>query len=151
MGALYFNALFPMGVEAMVEAVELIKKEEAPRIPQDESNATYEPPCDDTAASLDWKKSAHDLYNLIRGCDPQPGAHTTLKGKKIRLYDVKLHLVATEKPPGKILSIEKGGIRVGVKDGFIEIGRLRVDKGEKMGPTEFAQSVNVAEGDRFGD
>jgi methionyl-tRNA formyltransferase len=151
MGALYFNALFPMGVEAMVEAVELIKKEEAPRIPQDESNATYEPPCDDTAASLDWKKSAQDLYNLIRGCDPQPGAHTTLKGKKIRLYDVKLHLVATEKPPGKILSIEKGGIRVGVKDGFIEIGRLRVDKGEKMGPTEFAQSVNVAEGDRFGD
>ncbi|MFQ5840910.1 MAG: methionyl-tRNA formyltransferase [Thermodesulfobacteriota bacterium] len=150
-GSLYFNTLFPMGVEAMVEAVELIKRERAPRIPQDESKATYDPPCDDTVASVNWKEPAQDLYNLIRGCDPQPGAYTTLKGKKIRLYDAKLHLLATGKPAGEILSIEKGGVRVAVKDGFIEIGRFRVDKAEKMGPMEFAQSVDVARGDRFGD
>lgn len=150
-GSLYFNILFPMGIEAMVEAVELIRKGDAPRIPQDESKATYEPLCDDTVASLDWEKSAQDLYNLIRGCDPQPGAHTTLKRKKVRLYDAKLHPVATEKPPGEILSIEKGGMRVAVKDGFMEIGRLRVDEGKKVEAMEFAQSVDVARGDRFGD
>jgi methionyl-tRNA formyltransferase len=149
-GSLYFNALFPMGVEAMVEAVELIKRERAPRIPQDESKATYEPPCDESVASVDWQKSAKDLYNLIRGCDPQPGAHATLKGKKVKLYDTKLHLVAPEKPPGEILSIEKGGLRVAGKDGFIEIGRLRLDKGEKVGPMEFAKSINLTKGDRFG-
>ncbi len=129
----------------------MIRKGEAPRIPQDESEATYEPPCDDTVASVDWEKDAQDLHNLIRGCDPQPGAHTTLKGKRVRLYDAKLHLVATGKSPGKILSIEKGGIRVAVKEGSIEIGRLRVDKGEKVGAMEFAQSADVARGDRFGD
>jgi len=150
-GSLYFNTLFPMGVEAMAEAVELIKRESAPRTPQDESKATYEPPCDDSVASVSWKESSQDLYNLIRGCDPQPGAYTTLKGKKIRLYDAKLHLVATEKPPGEILSIEKGGVRVATKDGLIEIGRLRVNRGEKMGPMEFAQSLDVATGDRFGN
>ncbi|NIS62457.1 MAG: methionyl-tRNA formyltransferase [Proteobacteria bacterium] len=150
-GSIYFNALFPMGVDAMVEAVQLIKEGKAPRIPQDESDATYEPPCDDAVAAIDWKKSAEDLYNLIRGCDPQPGAHTTLKGQKVRLYEVKLHPVATEKPPGEILTIEKGGMRVAVKDGSVEIGRLRVDKGEKVGAMEFAQSVDVGKGDRFGD
>ena len=150
-GSLYFNTLFPMGVEAMVEAVELIERKKAPRIPQDESKATYEPPCDESVASVDWKKSSKDLYNLIRGCDPQPGAHTTLKGKNVRLYDAKLHLVTTEKPPGEILSIEKGGVRVAIKYGFVEIRRLRVDKEEKMGPLEFAQSVHVVRGDRFGD
>src|SRR4030043_1367661 len=46
-GSLYFNKLFSMGIEAIVEAVDLIKKGKAPRIPQDESQATYEPPCDD--------------------------------------------------------------------------------------------------------
>src|SRR3989304_7464251 len=46
-GSLYFNTLFPMGIDAIVEAVELIKTGKAPRIPQDESRATYEPPCDD--------------------------------------------------------------------------------------------------------
>ncbi len=150
-GSLYFNALFPMGVEAMVEAVDLISKGKAPRISQDESKATYEPPCDESVASVDWQESAKDLYNLIRGCDPQPGAHTTFKGKEVRLYVAKLHLGAPENPPGEILSIEKGGVRVAVKDGIIEIGRLRVDKGEKMEATEFAKSIDLTTGDRFGD
>jgi len=150
-GSLYFNLLFPMGIEAMVEAVELIKRGEAPIIPQDESKATYEPPCDDAVASVNWQKSARDLYNLIRGCDPQPGAHTTLKGKKVRLYDAKLHSSSTEKHPGEILSIEKAVLRVAVKDGVIEIRKLRVDKGEKIGPMEFSQSVDITVGDRFGD
>ncbi len=150
-GSLYFNVLFPMGVEAMVEAVDLIKRGEAPIIPQDESKATYEPPCDDAVASVNWQKSARDLYNLIRGCDPQPGAHTTLKGKKVRLYDAKLHSSAMEKHPGEILSIEKAALCVAVKDGLIEIRQLRVGKGEKMGPMEFAQSVDITAGDRFGD
>jgi methionyl-tRNA formyltransferase len=150
-GSLYFNTLFPMGVEAMAEAVELIRKGEAPKVPQNESEATYEPPCDDTVATVDWKKSSKDLYNLIRGCDPQPGAHTTFKGKKIRLYDAKLHPLAVEKPPGEILSVEKGGLRVAVRDGFIEVGRLRIDSGGKVGPMEFAQSVDLTRGDRFGD
>ena len=149
-GSLYFNALFPMGVEAMVEAVELIRKGQAPRIPQDESEATYEPPCDDSVASVDWEKSSKDLYNLIRGCDPQPGAHTTLKGRKVRLYDVKLHPLAVENPSGEIISIEEGGIRVAASGRVIEIGKLRVDKGEKMRPMEFAQSADVTRGDRFG-
>jgi methionyl-tRNA formyltransferase len=150
-GSLYFNTLFPMGVEAMLEAVQLIREGKAPRIPQNEPNATYEPPCDDTVSVLDWKKPAEDLYNLIRGCDPQPGAHTIVKGKKVRFYDARLHARATKKPPGEILSIEKQGLRVAAREASIEIGKLRVDKGEKVGPMEFAQSVDVKAGDRFGD
>ncbi len=150
-GSLYFNTLFPMGVEAMVEAVQLIRERKAPRIPQNESKATYEPPCNDAVAAIDWKKSAENLYNLIRGCDPQPGAHTTIRGKKVRFYDARLHIGAMEKHSGEILAIETGGLRVAVRGGFIEIGKLRIDKGEKVGPMEFAQSVDVKVGDRFGD
>ena len=150
-GSLYFNTLFPMGVDAMLEAVQLIREGKAPRVPQNEPDATYEPPCDDTVAEVDWKKPARDLYNLVRGCDPQPGAHTNIKGKKVRLYDARLHIGATEKPPGEILSIEKQGLRVAAREASIEIGKLRVDKGEKVEPREFAQSVHVKVGDRFGD
>ncbi len=150
-GSIYFNALFPMGVEAIVEAVGLIRKGEAPRVPQDESEATYEPPCDDIVAAVDWKKSAEDLYNIIRGCDPQPGAYTTIKGKKVRLYDARLRIGATEKPPGEILSIEKGGLQVAVKDAVIKIGKVRIDKGDKIGPLEFAQTVGLTRGDQLGN
>ena len=94
-GSLYFNVLFPMGIEAIKEAVELITKGKAPRISQDESKATYEPPCDDRVASIDFEKPIPDIYNLVRGCDPQPGAFTTFKGKKVRLYDARVISSAT--------------------------------------------------------
>jgi methionyl-tRNA formyltransferase len=149
-GSLYFNTLFPMGMDAIVEAVKLIKKGKAPRIPQDESKATYEPPCDDKVASVDFEKSINDIYNLIRGCDPQPGAYTIFKGKKIRFYDAKMTASTTDKKPGEIVAIEEGGLQIAAKGGTIKVGKLRVDKGEKTGPVEFTQSVDLKMGDRLG-
>jgi methionyl-tRNA formyltransferase len=150
-GSLYFNTLFPMGIDAIVEAVELIKKGKAPRIPQDESKATYEPPCDDKVAFVDFEKSINDIYNLIRGCDPQPGAYTIFKGKKIRFYDAKMTASTTDKKPGEIVAIEEGGLQIAAKGGTIKVGKLRVDKGEKTGPVEFAQSVDLKVGERLGE
>lgn len=149
-GALYFNTLFPLGVVAMAEAVELIKRGKAPRIPQVESEATYEPLCDDRVASVDFEKSIKDIHNLIRGCDPQPGAYTTLKGKKVRLYDAKMDFLTMDRPSGEIISIDERGIQIAVKGGLIRIGKLRVDKGEKIGPIEFSSSVDLKRGDRCG-
>jgi len=150
-GSLYFNTLFPMGIDAIVEAVELIKIGKAPRIPQDESRATYEPPCDDRVASVNFEKSIRDIYNLIRGCDPQPGAYTTFKGKRVRFYDAKMSPTEMKKQPGEIVSIEEGNLQIAVKSGLINVGKFRVDKGEKIGPGEFAKSVDLKIGDRFGE
>jgi methionyl-tRNA formyltransferase len=149
-GSLYFNKLFPMGVDAMVEAVELIKKGKAPKIPQDDSKATYEPPCDDRVASVTFEKTIKDIYNLIRGCDPQPGAYTTYQGKRVRFYDAKMNPTEMKKQPGEIVSIEEGNLEIAVKGGVIKVEKLRVDKGEKIGPGKFAKSVDLKIGDRFG-
>ncbi len=89
-GSIYFNRLLPMGIDALVEAVDLIKSGKAPKIPQDHALATYEPPCDDRYAEIDWSKPAREVYNLIRGCDPQPGAHSTLAGEKVKFYQAQL-------------------------------------------------------------
>ncbi len=149
-GSLYFKTLFPMGIEAIVESVELIKKRKAPKIPQDESKATYEPLCDDRVASVNFEKTLKDIYNLIRGCDPQPGAYTNYKGKRVRFYDAKMVPSAIENQPGEVVSIEEGVLQIAVKGGVIQVGKLRVDKGEKIGPIEFAKTVDLKIGDRFG-
>jgi len=148
-GSLYFNRLFPMGVEAMVEAVDLIRKGNAPRIAQDESRATYEPPCDDRVASIDLNKSVKEVYNLIRGCDPQPGAFAFFGGKKVRLYEARIGALTGERSPGEIVAVEEAGIEIAATGGTIRIGKLRLEKGEKVGPTEFAHSVGLKPGDRF--
>ena len=45
LGSLYFDKLFPLGVEAMLESVDLVREGRAPKIPQDHSKATYEGWC----------------------------------------------------------------------------------------------------------
>jgi len=150
-GSLYFNTLFPLGVDAIVEAVELIKRGEAPKIPQDDSKATYEPPFDGRFSHIDFEKSVRDVYNLIRGSDPQPGAFTTFRGVKISLYEASLILKPVEKVPGEIITVEKEGLQIVAKGGILKVGKLRVDKGEKTRPTEFAQAVDLKIGDRFGE
>jgi len=149
-GSLYFNKLFSMGIEAIVEAVDLIKKGKAHRIQQDESQATYEPPCDDRVASIDFTKPDDEIYNLIRGCDPQPGAYTTFKGKRIRFYDAKKKVLPAGEGAGEVVAIEKNGLEIAVPGGIIVVGKLRADKGDKVGPIEFAQLVGIKVGDRLG-
>jgi methionyl-tRNA formyltransferase len=149
-GSLYFNKLFPMGIEAIVEAVDLIKKGKAPRIPQDESQATYEPPCDDRVASIDFAKPVNEIYNLIRGCDPQPGAYSTVKGKRIRFYDARKRFLTAGEGAGEIVAIGKEGLEIALQGGIIVVGKLKVDKGEKIGPIEFANAVDLKIGDRLG-
>jgi methionyl-tRNA formyltransferase len=150
-GSLYFNALFPMGVDAMVEAVELIKKGKAPRVPQDDFKATYEPPCDDRVAAVDFEKPIIDVYNFIKGCDPQPGAYTTFREKKVRLYDVRMQSLPIEKRTGEVISFDKDSVQIAVKGGIIKISKLRLEKGEKMGAMEFVQSIDLKIGERFGE
>jgi methionyl-tRNA formyltransferase len=149
-GSLYFNYLFPLGIEAIVEAVDLIKSGKAPKILQDDSLATYEPPCDDRVAAIDWSKSAAEVHNLVRGCDPQPGAHSTLKGKKIRFYNANLTEAAEDISPGQIIDIDGGAVVVALNGGAIKVGKFKADKGAKLVADEFVKDMDLKVGMKFG-
>jgi len=149
-GSLYFNSLFPLGIEAIVEAVDLIKSGKAPKIYQDDSLASYEPPCDDKVAAIDWSKPASEVYNLVRGCDPQPGAYSTLKGEKVRLYKASLIEATAETSPGQIISIGSGEVVVALNGGALKIGKMRGEKGAKLDADEFAKEMDLKVGMRFG-
>lgn len=150
-GSLYFNHLFPLGVEAIVESIALIKAGKAPKITQDDSLATYEPPCDDQVAGVDWRKPLPEVYNLVRGCDPQPGAYAHIKGEKIRLYGAS----RTDGPadesstPGTIEKIGTQGIQVAMQGGALLIGKVRSDTGKKLTGAEYAAEKGLKVGDRF--
>jgi methionyl-tRNA formyltransferase len=138
-GSLYFNRLFPLGIETMTEAIELIKAGRAPAIAQDESLATYEPPCRDEHAKVDFARSAREVFNLVRGCDPQPGAHAQAGGERLRLYEPMLENRRSESPPGTIVSIDTAGMRVALADATMMVRRVRFDSNpKKVAPQELA-------------
>lgn len=148
-GSLYFNHLFPMGVDAILESIALIKEGTAPKIPQSDVEATYEPLCNDKVAQIDWSRPSVEVYNLVRGCDPQPGAYTYFSSEKIRFYSTKLIHEATDKAPGAILHIDDQGIHAAVAGGRLLIGRAKTEKGKKVAGPELAAELGMKAGDRF--
>jgi methionyl-tRNA formyltransferase len=149
-GSIYFNTLFPMGIDAMVEAVDLINTGRAPAIVQDESKATYEPPCRDEHAKIDFAKPAREAFNLIRGCDPQPGAYANLGDKRVRLYDVSLSAENTNETPGKVLKIDPSGMTIAAAGGSIIAKRARFDPNpKKVAPAELAAAGEISAGSQL--
>jgi methionyl-tRNA formyltransferase len=148
-GSLYFNKIFPLGIEAIGEAVDLIKAGNPPRIVQDESQATYDPPCTDEHARIDWSKPAQEVYNLIRGCDPQPGSHTIWQGRVVRIFDTRLQLGNDSAARGEVTNIGTEEISVALAGGTLIVKRIR-GEGGKIAATEFAKQADLKVGDRLG-
>jgi len=150
-GSLYFNVLFPLGVDAMVEAVRLVASGEAPRQAQDERLATYEPACTDELTRIKWDAEADTVYNLIRGSNPQPGASTTLRGKTVKIYDTGRIATAETAAPGTVLNVSDGGVTVALREGALRLKRLASAGGAKLDAAVWAQQESVGPGTLLGD
>ena len=148
-GSLYFNHLFPMGIDAMIESVALIKAGKAPKIQQDDAYATYEPPCDDKVADIKWQQPAQELYNLVRGCDPQPGAYANFKGEPVRFYGAKLINDPVDQAPGTILKIDEQGLQVAISGGSLLIAKIKPATGKKAVALDLAPELGMAAGGTF--
>ena len=147
--SLYYDTLFQLGVDTVIDAVKLIAGGSPPRIVQDESRATYDPLCRDEHAAIDWQRPVADIYNLIRGCDPQPGAFVRCGGEVVRCHDAR-RADATSGSPGSIAAIGPNGVTIAAPGGAIRIGRLRVGA-KKLPAAEAAAQLGLKVADRFGE
>jgi methionyl-tRNA formyltransferase len=149
-GSLYFNKLFPLGVDAVVEAVDLVRAGNPPRIVQDESQATYEPPFAAEHAQIQWDAPADTVYNLMRGSNPQPGAATTLNGNQIKIFDVERLREEASGAPGTVLAVEDAGVLVALSEGAVLLKRVAPEGGAKIAAAEWARGAGMQPGQRFG-
>ena len=148
-GSVYFNRLFPMGTDALVESVRLIREGTAPSRPQPEEGATYEPPCNDLVAGVDWSGSPAEIFNLIRGCDPQPGAYSFLDGEKIRFYGARLLPVPPDAAPGTIVAVDSEGFHISAGEATLVVGAIRPPGGGKVAPEAYASEHGISPGRCF--
>ncbi len=149
-GSLYFGKLFPLGIEALVESVELVKKGTAPRIAQDESHATYEGLCTEKDSVIDWLQPVNKVYKLIRGTNPQPGAITHLRGKRFKIFDSELVVGEMNGLPGQVIDITERGVKVASIGGAILVKRVQVEGSPKIAGAELAEQADLKVGDKLG-
>ena len=154
LGTVYFDRLFPLGVAAMLEAADLVVAGKHKEVVQDESRASYEGWCRAAESKIHFNSNVRFVHDLIRGCDPAPGAWTTLAGKKVQLFGSKKHLVRTfgavKGKPGEIAGITDTAMFITAQGGQIEVAKLKHEDGKKVSPAEFAAAYGVAPGTLFG-
>jgi methionyl-tRNA formyltransferase len=143
LGEVYFNKLFPLGVQALLEATDLVLAGRHTEQAQDERAATYEGWLHDDEAEIHWPGHVDTIYDLIRACNPAPGAWMMLDGVKVRVYDCRKHVVgrfvSRGHKPSDVAGVTENSIVIWAQGGLIEVLKLRPEGGGKMGAGDFAR------------
>jgi methionyl-tRNA formyltransferase len=153
LGQVYFDRLFPIGLAALLEAADLVVAGKHSEITQDESLATYEGWFDQAAARIHWSSHVTQTYNLIRACNPAPGAWAVFGGQKVQIYDARLHVNPTfgavRGKPGEIIEVGPDTFTVGCHGGAIEVLKAKGPEGGKVPAAAVAAALNMEQGQMF--
>jgi methionyl-tRNA formyltransferase len=154
LGSVYFDRLFPTGVAAMTEAADIVMTGKHRESVQDESRASYEGWCRAAEAKIHWVHHVDFTYNLIRGCNPGPGAWTTLNGKKLQIFDSRKHVFRTfgevKGKVGEISEISASSVFVTAQGGRIEILKAKHEDGKKASAAEIVALYGLTPGTLLG-
>jgi methionyl-tRNA formyltransferase len=148
LGTVYFEKVFPLGVAAVLEAMDLVKAGDPPHIKQDEALATYESWCKKADAEIDWSKPVDEVYNLIRGTNPQPGAWTTFDGNALKIFDCAK--VDADGEPGTVADVSDDSFTIATNGGGIQIKRVRPHDDKKISAADFIEKSGISKGARLG-
>lgn len=147
--SLYFEKLYPLGVQMVAEAVRLIREGKANPVPQDESLASYQPVIKEADVRIDWRQSTQKIYNLIRGSNPSPGAWTTFRDERLKIWEAS-PVSGRGKPGGIIDIIPEEGFAVATGDGAIFVRRVQYGGNvEKIPAGSFVSEAGVVKGEEL--
>ena len=150
LGTVYFDRLFPMGVKAMLEAADLVLAGKQREVVQDESRASYEGWCRKAEAKINWANHVDFVYNTIRGCNPAPGAWSTLAGQELQIFDARKHLVRTfgavKGKIGEVVEVTEKSFQVSAQGGRIEVLRAKLGEGKKVAAAELLAAGHIKAG-----
>jgi len=142
------DKLMHIGANLVLKTVELIESGKASTHPQQpDTRLKTAPKIFKDDCRIDWNKSAHEIFNQIRGLSPYPGAYTTLISKEGKETGLKIFKsVKTESDikttPGEITSDQKNYVRIGCANGNIEITEVQLEGKRKMNIQEFLRGFN---------
>jgi len=155
LGSVYFDRLFPMGVQAMLEAADLVVAGKHKEAVQEESQASYEGWFREAEAKINWANHADVIHDVIRGCDPAPGAWTTLNGVKLQLFDCRKELVRTfgavKGKIGEVVELAQGRLAIAAQGGRIHVGKAKLGDGKKLAAGDLVASGALKPGQLLGN
>jgi methionyl-tRNA formyltransferase len=109
---------------------------------QDHARATYAPKIAEEDARIEWRRTAVEIENLIRGLNPAPGAWTTLGGKRIKVFRAQRSTAPSKLEPGRVLATSEG-LLVGTIDQPLLLTEVQVEGKRRMPGADAARGMRL--------
>lgn len=150
-GGSLFDKLSHTGAKLCVKVLRDLEEGTAVREKQPEESTTpYAKMIDKKMGEVDWKKSAKEIEQLIRGLNPWPSAYTKVHGKTLKLWKAKVLLETSQMNPGQIVKVTKDSLAVQTGQGMLEIQELQLEGKKRMDTSSFLRGYTLAEGESLG-
>ena len=147
------DRLAKLGPEALAPALDLMLSQQAPRIPQDKSQASYAPKLESESGIINWSQDCWHLDRLVRAMDPWPGAFTLVHAaddtvRKLKVHRaLPIHRFAGE--PGVVIRVGTRGIVVACGNGALLLLEVQLEGKRRMAATEFVRGFALPVGTAF--
>lgn len=137
------DKLSMIGKELLLQTLPSVIDGTAPRIKQNDEEATYAPIIKREDELIDFNKTSFEIYNKIRGLNPFPVAYMTLDNKVIKVYSAKIkENIYTSKKNGEIVRIYEDGIGVSTADSEIILLEIKPEGKRRMMVKDYLNGIN---------
>jgi len=146
------DKLSHLAAELLLVSLRSIEDKNYNLAPQDNTKVSFAPKLKKEDSRINWDRPSLDIYNLIRGCLPWPGAFTYYNGKLLKIYrarSVKVSKCQSVKVVGEIIEISKAGIIVATGKDNLIIEELQIEGKRKMKAEEFITGNKISVGERL--
>ena len=145
-----YKCLAAIGAELMVETLCGLADKSLFHQQQDHALATLAPILTREDGRIDFTRMAHNIYDRWRGFQPWPGAHTTLRGKKLIVHRMRASSQAAEGEPGSI-TVQGDSMMAHCANGTaIYLDDVQIEGKRRMSAAEFLNGYQIKSGERLG-
>jgi methionyl-tRNA formyltransferase len=134
-----------LGADVIVDT--LARLDTLTPVPQEHAAATLAPRLKKADGAIDWQRPARELANLVRGCNPWPGATTTAGDSALTLW--RARALAGAGRPGALVAHERT-LAVATGDGTLLPLEVQPESRRAVGWEAFLRGARLAAGDRLG-
>jgi len=134
-----------LGAEALLEALTLLERGTAPRIPQDDTLSNYAPMLQKSDALINWEWDTARIINMTRAFDPWPGSYTVYENNPMKIWRAEpFNEVDNNARPGTILAVDTAkGILIKTGDSALWVTELQNDGSKRMPATDYLRGRKI--------
>ena len=149
-GGSLFHKLEKLGAKLLVETMEKIENGTARYTKQEESQASHVGMIDKSMGDIDWKKSAVEIENLIRGLNPWPSAYTRLNGKTLQIWKALPEPGGEPQKAGCVYLVNKKELKIHTGDGVLSLLEVQLEGKKRMDIPSFLRGYEVLSNAKLG-